>query len=774
MDFHIELVHLKDEIFKELKKLDTKFTKLHKQQSDNISEDVLTPLDKINIMLQKTEQMFNSVTEQQLKLDKITELETFKNRINDTVLAHEIRIKSLLKDLEDISFKYDKEITQNLTVPGFIGMSCRFKTISEYLLFNIDDITKLKMEKELMKKEEKDLKAKLDSMIKNVLILVDNSVKRSNLYTDNKQKTFEDNFENKYKEFNDKIMEMKTSALTNEKFVKEEIIKITKLANELNYLKQNVETVFDKKTNEIKVSINELKNKYDKINNEVKKNHKNLDNINNILKINGISNDVNHDNKNKMNPGKKISMIKKADINNNYYNINNSYKNNKFVNNNRFENTISINQKNSNSFKKKPSKEINNYLSQNIIEKKSSNEYFKNFERIMENNTKNNNQNNIKTHNELKYKMNPKYINKNEINKNNYNDNDKIESYNLERKIPTERKSMNMDKKKFRENIKEDNTVYNSNPNFTDDEKEKKYIDANRKKRNVTKNKINKFKLIKIDKNPTINKFEKDKIDKKILTYTENNFYNKKELNDFHYYKNEIYNLKRLPFHKIYKYENLDDNSNKANSDLNIDINIDSNRSNQLQSPQKVNNIYYPNEEVIKNLKHKDSLLNQFLIRHNTNYNNKSDIKFQKLLLYDENNITNETINNIYNNTDLKNRANTLEQIKPINSLIRDNELSVNKKDVETQSKLSFRNEKIPERLNFKFISLDNQFKMALNKKKIKLRNNQELLLSTPITNVFKTFQMKKSKEIINNKNIFNVGKSFNNKNEENKVNNLK
>ena len=283
MDFHIELVHLKEDVFKELKKLDIKFTKLYKQQSGNISEDALSPLDKINIMLQKTDQIFHSVAEQQLKIDKITELETFKNRINDTVLAHEIRIKSLSKDLEDISFKYDKQITQNLTVPGFIGMSCRFKTISEYLLFNIDDITKLKMEKELMKKEEKDLKAKLDSMIKNVLILVDNSVKRSNLYTDNKQKSFEDNFENKYKEFNDKIMEMKTSALANEKFVKEEIIKITKLASELNHLKQNVETVFDKKNNEIKANINELKNKYENINNEVKKNHENLDNINSIL-----------------------------------------------------------------------------------------------------------------------------------------------------------------------------------------------------------------------------------------------------------------------------------------------------------------------------------------------------------------------------------------------------------------------------------------------------------------------------------------------------------
>ena len=155
MDFHIELVHLKEDLLKEIKKLDKKFTDIHKKESINVKEDVLTPLDKINIMLKKTDQMFKAVTDQQIKIDKITELETFKNRTNDVVLAHEIRIKGLSKDLEDIKFKYDREITQNLTVSGFIGGSCRFKTISEYLLFNMDDITKLKMEKELMKKETK-------------------------------------------------------------------------------------------------------------------------------------------------------------------------------------------------------------------------------------------------------------------------------------------------------------------------------------------------------------------------------------------------------------------------------------------------------------------------------------------------------------------------------------------------------------------------------------------------------------------------------------------
>ena len=277
MDYQIELVHLKEDIFNEIKKLDKKFTDLYQEKSKNIPENILTPLDKINIMLNKTEEMFHSVTEQQIKLDKISELETFKNKANDIIISHEIRINSLIKDVENVIFKYDREISQNLTVPGFIGTSSRFKTLSEYLLYNIDEMAKLKMEKDFMKKEEKELKSRIDSLLKNILDTVDNSIKRANLYTDNKQKNYDEILNNKYKEFKEQIMQMRTQTISNEKFIKEEIDKVIKISNELNCLKENYDNFVNK--SEIKSFINEIKNKVDKISNEIKKNKKNIDNI---------------------------------------------------------------------------------------------------------------------------------------------------------------------------------------------------------------------------------------------------------------------------------------------------------------------------------------------------------------------------------------------------------------------------------------------------------------------------------------------------------------
>ena len=761
MDFHIELVHLKEDLLKEIKKLDKKFTDIHKKESVNIKEDILTPLDKINIMFKKTEQMFKAVTDQQIKIDKITELETFKNRTNDVILTHEIRIKGLSKDLEDIKFKYDREITQNLTVSGFIGGSCRFKTISEYLLFNMDDITKLKMEKELMKKEEKELKVKLDSMIKNTLNLVDNSVKRSNLYTDNKQKNFETLLENKYKEFNEKIMEMKTMTLSNEKFVKEQIIKLTNLASELNYIKDNVEEVLDKKLSEMKSNMNEMKSKIDKINNEMKKFYKSLDNFNNINKISGNFN--NTEEKKIYNSNKRISIIKKPDFN---FNIrNNSYKRTNQIEKNL--NNENINYKtqkyNNSSFKKKENRELNYLMNQKTVEKNNSNEYLPRFEnkKDINLNTKQNNminQNNIRTYNELKYKLKPKDV-KTKENKIIYNNNDKIESYSIEGKIASERKMINLGNKTNREiklTKKEKNIEINDKINLSDGEQEKKISKIIKKNRNKLERKLNKYIIIKTDKSDSIEKDKKENkiesYEKNIINFTDYNFYNKRDLNDFHIYKDDIYNLKRYPFHKIYKNENSEFSSQKANSDINLDININDNSSNKLQASQRVNNIYYPNKEQIQNLKHKNYLIKEFLIRHNTNPNNKSEPKQSKINSIEENNKLYETSKNFYN--DYKNRSNTLDKINSFPPpLIKDNENYIKRKNVETQSNIVIKNNKIPERLNLKFISLDNQFKNALRKKKFQIRNNPELFFSTPLTNVFKTFQIRKNKEMINSSN---------------------
>lgn len=271
MDYNIEIIHLKEELFKELRELETKFENMYYKKNIEIEDKNKISMEKISLMMSKSEEMYNSINNQQIKLEKIGELESFKNKVNDMIISHEIRIKTISKDLEDIKFKYDREIIQNLLVPGFVGPSCQFKTISEYLLSNINEINKLKGDKDFNKKENKEIKTKMDSIMKNVFNLVDNSVTRCIEYTDSKQKNLESFLNSKLVEFNEKNMEMKTQVMSNQRMVEEEIRKLFKLSEEIIKMKDQINSIINNKYDELNVVMAEFKNRMEKVNNEKKK-----------------------------------------------------------------------------------------------------------------------------------------------------------------------------------------------------------------------------------------------------------------------------------------------------------------------------------------------------------------------------------------------------------------------------------------------------------------------------------------------------------------------
>ena len=104
MDLKIELIHLKEEVFKELRDLETKFLNMYHKKNEDIENKNKNSLDKIEIMMKKSEQMFNSINNQQLKLDKIGELELSKNKMNGMIVSHECRINSISKDIREEEF----------------------------------------------------------------------------------------------------------------------------------------------------------------------------------------------------------------------------------------------------------------------------------------------------------------------------------------------------------------------------------------------------------------------------------------------------------------------------------------------------------------------------------------------------------------------------------------------------------------------------------------------------------------------------------------------
>lgn len=363
-----EITLLKEELFKEIHNIEDKLNVQMLVKSNKMEENNNKFKEEFNNIFKRGKALLDLMSEKIIYLDKINDLESFKKKADDIIITHEIRINNNMKDIEDIKFKYDKEIKENLRVPGFIGPSCQYKTISSYIYSNISELSKIKNENEFTKKENKEIKKKLDEMVKTVLNLVDNTNKKYIEYVNNKTNNLHELINNKIQDFSEKIIEFKCLLMTQKKteefqeniikklknktYRKEEIdekikeiidilhidlenFKI-KCSNDIDSLiKENIENV-ENEIKEIKKAIKEIKIKIHKINQtqnqliqknnslikSIKTNEKSLVN-NNIIVNNNNYNSNNGNNSKNISPKKKINdeekliKAKNFDINGN-------------------------------------------------------------------------------------------------------------------------------------------------------------------------------------------------------------------------------------------------------------------------------------------------------------------------------------------------------------------------------------------------------------------------------------------------------------------------
>ena len=204
-----EMNLFKEEILKSLREFETKLTTKVEDKESALNSDYRNFISKINNLMDNNKEMVSKLVSQQLKLDKITELENFKNKVDSMLITHEIRIKNSLDEIEKMKTRYDKILSENLYVPGFVGTSCQYRNLSEYINFNIGDVSRLRNEKDQIKREIKDIKGKFEGIMKSMINMNDNTAKLCNNYTDTRQEYFQISLNNALKELNQKNMEMR-------------------------------------------------------------------------------------------------------------------------------------------------------------------------------------------------------------------------------------------------------------------------------------------------------------------------------------------------------------------------------------------------------------------------------------------------------------------------------------------------------------------------------------------------------------------------------------
>ena len=442
--FLTDLIQFKDEIFKQIRLLENRLTSdiTDKFTQSNIMYESVN--NRLGLLSSNNDSLLELLTSQKLNLDKIDVLEKFMNQIEQSVLRNEIKIKKIFSDMEYLSLRCDRIISDNLQVVGHIGPGCQYKNISEYIRQNISEFNKMKSDKEKMKVDITSSKSKVENIVKNISSLVDNAIFSCQKYSDKKYIDVKNILEKQKLENDEKNMDLRvllnkteTDNQKNVENIMEEIDKLQNMKNELIISTDDkIKEINDKIDSIIEeiVELKKMKNEKNKMNN--KKSIGGM-NINSKIYINSNENRISIENINNKDSQQKNNSKEKVDYNN-IINTNETIKENKNkeinlikINNIKEKNIESINPKNEINEEKKDNK--NNIIKEKIIINEKDND-----KKIETNKI-----NNTKKEQKIEIEISEKTQNK-----------EKEESLDINKKLILEKKNNNIDIKNIIEKEK--------------------------------------------------------------------------------------------------------------------------------------------------------------------------------------------------------------------------------------------------------------------------------------------------------------------------------
>ena len=281
-----DIIHFKDNILKEIKQLDTKFSYKYSNiqtlmqnkfsSYDNKFNDVTSIIDSIN----------KSVSEIISQKEKISKLESFRLKTEETLITQNFNIKTLSKKYEEILEKNDK--ANKFLYPGVIGINCKFQSFKNFVDYILESVGNLLSFKEKTIIEVKDNKNKTELINYGLKASINNALTTCTNFTSKSLNQLEEKLNNKIKECETKFEEAKfeknnLSTISEEKLdnLKSEIYKIDEKCKNINseieklleinkknetYINENNEKLktVNGKFNEISKEFNSLKNDYNK------------------------------------------------------------------------------------------------------------------------------------------------------------------------------------------------------------------------------------------------------------------------------------------------------------------------------------------------------------------------------------------------------------------------------------------------------------------------------------------------------------------------------
>ena len=260
-----DFLFFQNDILKDIKSLENTMNSKVNQINETIITKIKEHESKLSKLTENINELVTKIASNSQANDHIEELLRWKGTTNDSLLDNKTQINLVNRCLSNAIARYDTIIIDNLSLPGVVGINCKFKNLKEYFQFIFSEIKANNIFKEQQLLINKTTKEEFKNLLK--------KEETELLKFTNKNKIF---CENKFQQY-EKILEERFNSA-------QETVQATRV----EYTKCTMELI--DKTKELQIyydSLKEIKNEiYQEYEKELSKFKKEVENNNKLFSLN--------------------------------------------------------------------------------------------------------------------------------------------------------------------------------------------------------------------------------------------------------------------------------------------------------------------------------------------------------------------------------------------------------------------------------------------------------------------------------------------------------
>ena len=269
-----EMIHLKDDILKDLKNFERNYSDKFKSLNKIIDEKLEEFEKRIEVYNQRLFKISQMVVDDRSIKEKIDNISQDKTEIKDQILKIGVKLDKLEKQYDEKIDGIENILNDSVMYSGVIGNKGRFINFHEFIDYMLSQIAKLTITTQKHTSEINSYKGKLESNIQKIKLQNEGILKTANQFSKKLVSESENGIKDIIKLYESDFKKMKEE---NDKCMN----KLEEFNNEIrNKLKSEIETEkikFEEENNKVEKlvssfekQINDLKGSYDKINEELK------------------------------------------------------------------------------------------------------------------------------------------------------------------------------------------------------------------------------------------------------------------------------------------------------------------------------------------------------------------------------------------------------------------------------------------------------------------------------------------------------------------------